>query len=148
MVILFFSIVLVSNLNAVVDAFVHPEIPYFDREHLIVGGVTGLVVTILFGLIILYARYLENALYKIRILESHLPVCCNCKKIIISDSGANKKEFWQPIDSSITEYTTTQFSHGICPDCAKKLYPEFTKKEEDMDDNTFKKLNYYEKRIS
>ena len=117
--------VLISNLNAVVDTFVHPEIPYFDLEHLIVGGVTGLVTVILFGLTMLYTRYLEQALCKIRILESHLPMCCNCKKIRISDSDTTKKESWQPIDSYITEYTTTQFSHGICPDCAKELYPEF-----------------------
>ena len=64
-----FIVVLISNLNAVVDTFVHPEIPYFDREHLIVGGVTGLVSAILFGLLILYTRYLEQALSKIRILE-------------------------------------------------------------------------------
>ncbi len=38
-----------SNLSALVDAFLHPEIPYFDIEHLIVGGVTGLVSSILFG---------------------------------------------------------------------------------------------------
>lgn len=122
-----FIVVLISNLNAVVDTFVHPEIPYFDREHLIVGGVTGLVSAILFGLLILYARYLEHALYKIRILESHLTMCCNCKKVRISDADAvtTKKESWQPIDSYITEHTTTQFSHGVCPDCAKKLYPEF-----------------------
>ena len=127
MVVFILSTVLISNLNAVVDMIVHPEIPYFDREHLIVGGVTGLVTTLLFGLIMLYARYLEHALYKIRILESHLPMCRNCKKIRISDSDTNKKESWQPIDSYITEYTTTQFSHGICPDCAKKRYPEFVK---------------------
>ena len=130
-VIFSFIMVLISNLNAIVDSFLHPEIPYFDQEHLFVGGVTGLVSAILFGLIILYARHLEQALSKIRILESFLPICANCKKIRFSDSQMRlKKESWQSIESYITEHTTTKFSHGICPDCMKKLYPEFTKEED------------------
>ncbi len=46
-----FSLVvgLMSNLNAMVDLVLHPDIPYFDPEHLIVGGVTGLVSALLFG---------------------------------------------------------------------------------------------------
>ena len=126
-VIFFSTMVLISNLDAIVDSLLHPEIPYFDQEHLIVGGVTGLVSAILFGLMILYARHLEQALSKIRILESFLPICSNCKKIRISDSNATKKESWQSIESYITEHTNTKFSHGICPDCMKKLYPELTK---------------------
>lgn len=126
---------LVSNLNAIIDSFLHPEIPYFDEEHLIVGGVTGLVSAILFGLVILYARHLEQALSKVRMLESFLPICANCKKIRISDSDATKMEFWKPIESYITEHTTTKFSHSICPDCIKKFYPEFAK-EKDIGDNT------------
>jgi hypothetical protein len=134
-VLFFFTIVLISNLNAIVDSFLHPEIPYFDQEHLIVGGITGSVSTILFGLIILYTHHLEQALSKVRILESFLPICANCKKIRISNSDSTKMTSWKPIESYITEHTTTQFSHGICPDCLKKLYPEF-KKEEDIGDNT------------
>ncbi|MDA8241254.1 MAG: hypothetical protein M0Z67_12910 [Nitrospiraceae bacterium] len=134
-VLFFFTIFLISNLNAIVDSFLHPEIPYFDQEHLIVGGVTGSVSTILFGVIILYARHLEQALSKVRMLESFLPICANCKKIRISNSDATKMTSWKPIESYITEHTTTQFSHSICPDCMNKLYPEFTI-EEDVGDNT------------
>jgi hypothetical protein len=135
-IVIFFAIViLISNVNAIVDCCLHPEIPYFDQEHLIVGGVTGLVSGVLFGLIILYARQLEQALSKIKILESFLPICSHCKRIRISDSNATKKESWQPIEFYISEHTSTMFSHSICPDCIKKLYPEF-KKEEDLGDNT------------
>ena len=123
------SIALVSNLNAIVDCVLHPEIPYFDEEHLIVGGVTGLVSAILFTVIMLYARHLEQALAEIKILKSFLPICCNCKKIRISDFDTTNKETWQSIESYITEQTTTKFSHGICPDCAKKLYPELTEEK-------------------
>lgn len=134
-VIFFSTIVLISNLNAIVDSFLHPEISYFDKEHLIVGGVTGLVSAILFGIIMLYARHLGQALSKIKILESFLPICANCKKIRISDSDATKNESWQTLESYITENTKTKFSHSICPDCIKKLYPKFTK-EEDIGEKT------------
>ena len=45
-------VVLLSNISAIVDSFIHPEIPYFDEEHLIVGTVTG-IFTLIFGAIIL-----------------------------------------------------------------------------------------------
>ncbi len=124
-VLFFFIFALISNLNAIVDSFLHPEIPYFDEEHIIVGGVTGVVSAILFWFILLYARHLERALGRIRVMESFLPICSNCKKIRISD--ASGMEAWQAIESYITEHTTTQFSHGICPDCIRKLYPELIK---------------------
>ncbi len=121
------TIALIGNLNAVVDSFLHPEIPYFDKEHLIVGGITGFVTAILCGLIILYARHLEHSLSKIVVLESFLPICSSCKKIRISDSDPLKAESWQAIETYITERLTTEFSHSICPDCIKKLYAGFEK---------------------
>lgn len=72
----FLMILLMTNLNAIVDGFLHPEISYFDQEHIIVGMVTGLVSTMLIGLIISYTRYLERALFKIQELESFLPNLC------------------------------------------------------------------------
>ncbi|MGB5748130.1 MAG: hypothetical protein WBM69_14195 [Desulfobacterales bacterium] len=117
-------IILMSNLSALVDAFLHPEIPYFDTEHLIVGGVTGLVSSILLGSLIFYTRRLEKALKRIHKIESFLPICANCKKIRIPNLDPNNKESWQSIESYITEKTATLFSHGICPECATALYPQ------------------------
>jgi hypothetical protein len=115
-------IVLIGNLNAIVDSFLHPQIPYFDKEHLIVGGVTSLVTAILCGLILFYTRYLEQLLSKIGVLESFLPICSNCKKIQIPDSDPYKNESWHSIETYIRENLSTEFSHSICPDCVKKLY--------------------------
>ena len=117
-------IILMANLNALVDAFLHPEIPYFDREHLIVGGVTGLVSSILLGLLIFYTRRLEKARKRINKIESFLSICANCKKIRIPNLDSNNKESWQSIETYITEKTATLFSHGICPECATALYPQ------------------------
>jgi len=121
-VIFFSTMVLISNLNAIVDSFLHPEIPYFDQEHLIVGGVTGLVSSILFGLIMFYVRHLRKALNKIKVIESFLPICSNCKKIRKPDSDPEKMDSWEQIESYISKKTSSQFSHGICPECMEKLY--------------------------
>ena len=54
-------------------------------------------------------------------LGSFLPMCANCKKIREEDDS------WTSLEEYIRDHSETEFSHGICPDCAKKLYPEFYK---------------------
>jgi len=62
---------------------------------------------------------LFRRLYKrIRILEGFIPICANCKKI------RNEENQWEQIEKYITQHSLAQFSHGVCPDCAKLLYPE------------------------
>lgn len=51
-------------------------------------------------------------------LEEFLPICSHCKKI------RDDHDRWHAIESYISERSDTKFSHGICPDCAKKYYPE------------------------
>lgn len=125
-VIVLIAVVFFANINAIVDYFVHPEIPYFDREHIIVGAITGLVSGVLFSLALIYARRLEKAFDEIRLLKSILPICSQCKKIRITDSDDTHEEVWQSIEAYISEQTETRFSHGICPECSKLLYPEYT----------------------
>ena len=84
-------IILMGNLNAVVDAFLHPDISYFDKEHLIVGGVNGLVSMILLGLLEVYLTKFHRALRTIRTLEAILPICANCKRISVADSKNSYK---------------------------------------------------------
>jgi hypothetical protein len=122
-------IVLLGNLNAIVDSFFHPEIPYFDEEHLLVGGITALVSSILIGIVILYARHLEQALHKIEKLEEFLPICAGCKKIRIRNADGAVDEVWQPVESYLAEKTNAQLTHSICPDCLAKLYPEYAQPE-------------------
>ncbi len=64
---------------------------------------------------------LKEALDKISTLRGLLPICAACKKI------RDDKGYWQQIEVYISEHTEADFSHGICPDCAKKLYPKYTK---------------------
>jgi PAS domain S-box-containing protein len=56
----FFITLLIINAGAIVDSFFHPEIPYFDEEHLIVGGFTGVICIILFSLIATYSQRIRQ----------------------------------------------------------------------------------------
>ena len=60
-----------------------------------------------------------HVLSEIKTLSGLVPICSNCKKIR-DDQG-----YWNQIEKYIGERSNAQFSHGICPECAKKLYPEF-----------------------
>jgi hypothetical protein len=62
---------------------------------------------------------LKDALRKVKTLSGLLPICASCKKIR-DDSG-----YWNHIESYVKLHSEAEFSHGICPDCAKKLYPDF-----------------------
>ncbi|MHB9112393.1 MAG: hybrid sensor histidine kinase/response regulator [Thermoleophilia bacterium] len=64
-----FVVVLMANLGALVDAVVHPEIGYFDEEHLIVGSITALFTAGLFGAMVFYARRLEKTVKQMKLIE-------------------------------------------------------------------------------
>jgi len=69
---------------------------------------------------------LREALARVRTLSGMLPICAACKKIR-DDQG-----YWQAVERYISEHSEAQFSHGLCPDCMKKLYPEFYEEEESV----------------
>jgi PAS domain S-box-containing protein len=255
MVILLAVVVLMGNLNALIDAVLHPEIPYFDKEHEIVGGVSAVLTAFLLTLLVMYMAkvrnnedrlrslfeassdfilildkqgtiiaanqatlrttgYRENeiighaihefftpasrkicierfpallrqganrvelefvfkngtvttmdcsgsaihdekgeitsvllierditerkraemeqerlilqlqeALAKVKTLSGLLPICASCKKI------RDDKGYWTQIERYISKHSNAEFSHGICPDCAKKLYSDYVKEK-------------------
>jgi hypothetical protein len=60
---------------------------------------------------------LQEALSEVKQLSGLLPICASCKNI------RDDKGYWNQIESYIKERSEAEFSHGLCPDCAKKLYP-------------------------
>jgi hypothetical protein len=60
----------------------------------------------------------EETLLEIKRLNGLLPICASCKKI------RDDKGYWNQIEAYIRDHSDAEFSHGICPDCAKKLYPD------------------------
>lgn len=65
---------------------------------------------------------LQEALAKVKTLSGLLPICASCKKI------RDDKGYWNQIEVYIGDRAEVDFSHGICPDCAKKLYPDIYEK--------------------
>jgi PAS domain S-box-containing protein len=62
---------------------------------------------------------LKEAFETIKTLQGILPICSSCKKI------RDDKGYWSQIEQYITENSSAEFSHSICPDCAKKMYPDY-----------------------
>lgn len=65
---------------------------------------------------------LQAALDNIKTLKGLLPICANCKKI------RDDKGYWNQIEAYVRDHSDAEFSHSICPDCAKILYPEISLK--------------------
>ncbi len=60
---------------------------------------------------------LQDALAQIKTLSGMLPICAGCKKI------RDDKGYWNQIESYIRKHSEVEFSHGLCPECARRLYP-------------------------
>ena len=126
-------IVVISQL-AVMFLFIAMTIcnEVFDLPHLFFGDKptsfaqrTGEVIielAILAIIMIIEIVLIKNLYQRIRILEGFLPICANCKKI-------RHEESWDQIEKYISDHSLAKFSHSICPDCMKKLYPEFYDKK-------------------
>ncbi len=116
---------------------IHGEPRWFNIDYLPEADVHGIVRNILVlafditerkraeeereGLIL----ELREALSQVKMLSGLLPICASCKRI------RNEKGSWEPMEIYIRDHSEADFSHGICPECGDKIYPEFfTKKSE------------------
>jgi hypothetical protein len=67
---------------------------------------------------------LEVALKEIKTLSGLIPICSSCKKI------RNDEGYWEQVETYIKNHSGADFTHGICPECIAKLYPDYTGKTE------------------
>jgi hypothetical protein len=67
---------------------------------------------------------LQNALNAVKELSGILPICANCKKI------RDEEGYWHDVDVYISRHTKAEFTHGMCAECANKLYPSLFDKIE------------------
>lgn len=65
----------------------------------------------------------DKAVSDLKILRGLLPICASCK-MIRDDQG-----YWNQIETYIKEHTEAEFSHSICPECVRKHYPRFQKRQ-------------------
>jgi PAS domain S-box-containing protein len=61
---------------------------------------------------------LQEALEEVKLLSGLLSMCASCKKI------TNERGDWEPLESYLQSHSQAKFTHGLCPDCLRKLYPE------------------------
>ena len=61
---------------------------------------------------------LKKALREVKTLGGLLPICASCKKI------RDDKGYWNQLEDYIQKHSEAEFSHSVCPQCAKKLYPD------------------------
>ena len=64
---------------------------------------------------------LQEAVAHVKTLSGLLPICANCKRIR-DDQG-----YWHGVEAYLEAHSDTEFTHGICPECMKKLYPEYVR---------------------
>jgi hypothetical protein len=63
---------------------------------------------------------LETALKNVKVLKGLIPICASCKKI------RDDRGYWNHLESYIKVHSDADFTHGLCPECTKKLYPEIS----------------------
>jgi hypothetical protein len=68
------------------------------------------------------ARGVEQALADVKVLSGLLPICASCKKI------RDDRGYWNQLEQYIGDHSQAAFSHGICPDCVQRLYPDVAEK--------------------
>jgi uncharacterized protein DUF3365 len=67
---------------------------------------------------------LQESLMRIKRLEGFLPICSNCKRILLEGTDERKQQSWIQIERYIRERTDADFTHGLCPECSMELNPE------------------------
>jgi DNA-binding response OmpR family regulator len=109
------------------DEFANEAVEKGAQDYLVKGQVTDVIL----ARSIRYAigrqkllTQLEHSAKEIKTLRGFLPICMRCKKI------RDDKGYWTQMEAYISEHTEAEFSHGLCPDCATELYPQYVKKKE------------------
>ncbi|MBN1378645.1 MAG: hypothetical protein JXA04_05365 [Gammaproteobacteria bacterium] len=97
------------------------DIPHylFGAEQTPINWQEGLFETIAISagwIVIIFVTH--RLLKRIQYLEGFLSICASCKKIKDTDGR------WTEVESYIKKHSAAEFSHSICPECAKRLYPE------------------------
>ncbi len=64
---------------------------------------------------------LQNALEHITTLQGILPICMHCHKI------SENRDVWKKLEEYVVDHSELKFSHGLCPECYEKYYPDIAK---------------------
>jgi hypothetical protein len=131
---LLFAEVFTAGMNTLMGWLVWGDV---SGELILIGVADALVVSLLVGTgLIALLRFIRDrdrrakeenaklvaelqvALAKIKTLHGIIPICAGCKKVR-EDSG-----YWKQVELYVSEHSDAEFSHGFCPECVERLYPE------------------------
>jgi sigma-B regulation protein RsbU (phosphoserine phosphatase) len=113
------SIDIIEGLQAGADDYITKP---FDEEELQARIKVGVRVVGLQRLLSDRVKELETSLKRIKQLQGLLPICSYCKKI------RNDQNYWQKVETYISEHAEVKFTHGVCPECYQKIVePELEK---------------------
>lgn len=87
----------------------------FDQEELMARIQVGTRILELQSALALRVQELEEALASVRVLRGLLPICSYCKKV------RDDRNYWQQVETYVSDHTDARFSHGICPDCYENV---------------------------
>lgn len=65
---------------------------------------------------------LQAAISEIKQLKGILPICASCKRI------RDDKGYWHQVEVYVSKHTEAEFSHGLCPECVKKMHPDIAER--------------------
>ncbi len=91
--------------------------------HLLFLAVSFLLIYLLGRKLIVNIAALQDSLLHIKRLEGLVPICANCKKIRTEGTNPFEQSSWTSIEQYFGERTDAEFTHGLCPECARALYP-------------------------
>jgi sigma-B regulation protein RsbU (phosphoserine phosphatase) len=117
---------LVIALDAGADDFI---IKSFDKDELKARVKVGERVSRLKSELANRVKALEESIAHVKLLQGILPICMHCHQI------RDDKEVWKRLDEYIAEHTDVMLSHGLCPECYEKHYPDYYKKSDDKSDD-------------
>ncbi len=95
-------------------------------RNIIIAAITLVIIGLSLNLAMKMTQ-LRKANSQIAELEKLLPICSNCKRIRGEGKDPVQQNSWIPIEAYLRDERNIMLTHGLCPECTEKLYPEFFK---------------------
>ncbi|MCX5883617.1 MAG: PAS domain-containing protein, partial [Deltaproteobacteria bacterium] len=93
--------------------------PIFDDQ----GDVNFIIEEIIDMTELIHSKeIIEHLKKEIKTLRGIIPICSACKRV------RDDKGYWHQVEAYVRDRSEAEFSHSICPECLKKLYPDFVGK--------------------